>query len=166
MPDFRDRFTAREVCEGKLSQINVKFAPLPNSNNKLPTFRLETQEFWSAKLKCEVRFWHLCPQCSHAVEVSSQWAPALALRSGTTNSVALVHWLRIGVQTERLLLFSLWWTRQLAISEHKACKPGVPHPAKRRACARNGHPAQGDCYLTDYLFNPFANQKSRPLLQT
>ena len=23
MPDFRDSFTAREVCEGMLSQINV-----------------------------------------------------------------------------------------------------------------------------------------------
>ena len=31
MPDFRDSFTAREVCEGMLSQINVKISSLWNA---------------------------------------------------------------------------------------------------------------------------------------
>ena len=36
MPDFRDSFTAREVCEGMLSQINV-FASLPKKYSSQST---------------------------------------------------------------------------------------------------------------------------------
>ena len=34
MPDFRDRFTAREVCEGMLTEITVKYTFLPAREEK------------------------------------------------------------------------------------------------------------------------------------
>ena len=82
--------------------------------------------------------------------------------SGTTDSAALVHWPRVGVQTERLLSFSPQWTRRLAMCEHKACKPGVPHPAKRQRpslCEKRASHSRRllwdwTCNV-DYLFNPF-----------
>ena len=38
MPDFRDNFTAREVCEGMLGQINVYFSPAIQQNRTLKMF--------------------------------------------------------------------------------------------------------------------------------
>ena len=41
MPDFRDRFTAREVCEGMLSQINVHFTRARAAGKR--SFRIDWQ---------------------------------------------------------------------------------------------------------------------------
>ena len=38
MPDFRDSFTAREVCEGMLSQINVYYSAVVQRGRSVCVF--------------------------------------------------------------------------------------------------------------------------------
>ena len=70
MPDSRDSFTAHEVCEGMLSQINVRTSSESHQDGpNNGTIALSSGSFKSSEIKSGRLFWEKAIQQHHYADV-------------------------------------------------------------------------------------------------